>query len=377
MNIVFFVLPVLGFASFIYCMVLLMGFCLQAAPEPTPAVPVPDVAAVITVDEQALGGGPGLAHQVHLPEGSMMTDFVALFEGLSLAPATSTVVQGGDASVDGDASAGGEATVGGNATVGGDATVPDQDMPDLPPPGPPATATGLPAKARPPVRRPPVAPPWRFLRSEASEDTSVVEPVRKQPRQNKQLEPVPPDHPPPGLASDSDPSAPSAPHGSDTFVSPTSKAPAPPPATPAAPAAAPAAPAAAPAAPAAEPAAPPAAPAAPVAAPAAPAAASSSAEPAPEPAGPDVPLEPGTTAPRADVTADRWLSRARLEGRHLIVHHDDQSPQFDWEDPVMCLARNSLDVVIAAYDESMFGLHVSWTKGRDSSRLSHIACHTT
>ena len=337
-----------------------MGFCLQAAPEPTPAVPVPDVAAVITVDEQALGGGPGLAHQLHLPEGSMMTDFVARFEGLSLAPATSADVQGGDASVDGDASAGGEATVGGNATVGGDATVLDQDMPDLPPPGPPVT--GLPSKARPPIRRPPVAPPWRFLRSEASEDTSVMEPVRKQPRQNKQSEPVPPDHPPPGLAGDSEASAPSAPHGSDTFVSPTSKAPAPPPAAPAAPAA-PVAAAAAPAA----------------ASSSAPAAASSSAEPAPEPAGPDVPLHPGTTAPRADVTADRWLSRARLEGRHLIVHHDDQSPQFDWEDPVMCLARNSLDVVIGAYDddESMFGLHVSWTKGRDSSRLSHIACHTT
>ena len=54
MNIVFFVLPVLGFASFIYCMVLLMGFCLKAAPEPTP---VPDVAAVITVDAEALGAG--------------------------------------------------------------------------------------------------------------------------------------------------------------------------------------------------------------------------------------------------------------------------------------------------------------------------------
>ena len=35
-----------------------MGFRLQAVP----SVPVPDVAAVITVDEQALGGGPGLAH---------------------------------------------------------------------------------------------------------------------------------------------------------------------------------------------------------------------------------------------------------------------------------------------------------------------------
>ena len=42
----------------------------------------------------------------------------------------------------------------------------------------------------------------------------------------------------------------------------------------------------------------------------------------------------------------------------------------------MCLARNSLDVVIGAYDESMFGLHVSWTKGGDSSRLPHMSCHT-
>ena len=61
-----------------------MGFRLQAVP----SVPVPDVAAVITVDEQALGGGPGLAHRVHLPEGSMMTEFVAAMEGLSLGPAT-------------------------------------------------------------------------------------------------------------------------------------------------------------------------------------------------------------------------------------------------------------------------------------------------
>ena len=53
------------------------------------------------------------------------------------------------------------------------------------------------------------------------------------------------------------------------------------------------------------------------------------------------------------------------------------SPQFDWEDPVMCLARNSLDVVIGAYDGSMFGLHVSWTKGRDSSRLSHQSGDTS
>ena len=57
-----------------------MGFRLQAVP----SVPVPDVAAVITVDEQALGGGPGLAHRVHLPE----SEFVAAMEGLSLAPAT-------------------------------------------------------------------------------------------------------------------------------------------------------------------------------------------------------------------------------------------------------------------------------------------------
>ena len=55
-----------------------MGFRLQAVP----SVPVPDVAAVITVDEQALGGGPGLAHRVHLPEGSMMIEFVAAMEGL-------------------------------------------------------------------------------------------------------------------------------------------------------------------------------------------------------------------------------------------------------------------------------------------------------
>ena len=40
-----------------------MGFCWQAVP----SVPVPDVAAVITV-EQALGGGP-VAHRVQLPRG--------------------------------------------------------------------------------------------------------------------------------------------------------------------------------------------------------------------------------------------------------------------------------------------------------------------
>ena len=307
-------------------MVLLMGFCLQAAPEPTPAVPVPDVAAVITVDEQALGGGPGLAHQMHLPEGSMMTDFVAIFEGLSLAPATSAVVQGGDASV------------GGDATVGGDASVLDQGFARFPP------VTVPPSKTRPPVRRPPVAPPWRFLPAEA-DDTSVMEPVRKQRRQNKQSEP-----------------APSAPHGSDTLCRPNFKGACPTTCRTSSPSSCTSSPSSC------------------ASSPSSCASSPSScliSEPAPEPSGPDVPLQPGTNAPRADVVADRWLARARLEGRHLIVHHDDQSPQFEWEDPVMCLARNSLDVVIGAYDESMFGLHVSWTKGRDSSRLSHIACHTT
>ena len=334
-------------------MVLLMGFCLKAAPEPTP---VPHVAAVITVDEEALGGGPGLAHQVHLPEGSMMADFVARFEGLSLS-APATFAQGGDASVSGD------------ATASGDAGVQD----DLPIAGP---ATEPPPRARPPIRRPPVTPPWRL-----GDDTSVMEPLRKQRRQNKiASEPHPPDYPPPGLASASEASAPSAPHGSDTFVPATSKgsAPVPPPPARAAPAPAQAVPATAPAA-------------APLhqqlphqqsqqlhqQLPHLPSASAASAEPAPEPPGPDVPLQPGTNVPRADVVADRWLARARLEGRHLIVHHDDLSPQFDWEDPVMCLARNSLDVVIGAYDESMFGLHVSWARGRDSSRLSHIRAHTT
>ena len=61
---------ILCFASF-PCASFIAWFCLQAAPEPTPAVPVPDVAAVITVDEQALGGGV-----------SMMADFVALFGGV-------------------------------------------------------------------------------------------------------------------------------------------------------------------------------------------------------------------------------------------------------------------------------------------------------
>ena len=98
-----------------------MGFRLQAVP----SVPVPDVAAVITVDDQALGGGRGLAHRVHLPEGSMMTEFVAAMEGLSLAPATTV-----------------------NASV-------EQAEPPPPPPTlPPA------AKSRPPVRTPPVQPSW-------------------------------------------------------------------------------------------------------------------------------------------------------------------------------------------------------------------------
>ena len=97
------------------------GFSLQAATEPTPAVPVPDVAAVITVDAEALVG-PGLAHVAQLLEGSMMADFVALFEGLSLAPATA-VVQGGDAS------------------VGGVASVPEEELPI---PGPPSNRLQLP-----------------------------------------------------------------------------------------------------------------------------------------------------------------------------------------------------------------------------------------
>ena len=133
----------------------------------------------------------------------------------------------------GDASVGGGATVSGDAAASGDAGVQD----DLPPQ---VLQREPPPNARPPIRRPPVTPPWRL-----GDETSVMEPLRKQPRQNKVSEPQPPNYPPPGFESASEASAPSAPHGSDTFV------PAPPPARPApapASAAAPAVPATAPAA---------------------------------------------------------------------------------------------------------------------------------
>ena len=147
MKIVFFVLPVLGFeaslllhewfCSWVFaCRLFHLSQC---------------HAAVITVDEQALGGGPGLAHRVHLPEGSMMTEFVAAMEGLSLAPATTV-----------------------NATV-----------------QPPWAAD-----------RPTDTASERFLSPEG--------PRAKVPRQNDPSTPVPPSGPPPGLRP-TGASAPSAP----------------------------------------------------------------------------------------------------------------------------------------------------------------------